>query len=105
MDNFHARWFGRTQPPPPAPEQLWQQNTEFLRNMATSEWGEALADRFKNIPEVEEAEKQFAGVLQSITDPEIRFAVDAAAGRISSAYQVLGFCAGRFSQDSRAQMV
>lgn len=104
MDDFYARWFNRTQPPPLTPEQTWQQNTDFLRNLAKSEWGEALADRFK-IPEVKEAEEYFASVLQRISDPEIRFAVDAAAGRISSAYQVLGFCAGRFSQDSRAQMV
>lgn len=105
MDDFYARWFNRTQPPPLTPEQAWQQNTDFLRNLAKSEWADELVDRFKNISEVAEAEKHFASVLQSISDPEIRFAVDAAAGRISSAYQILGFCAGRFSQDSRAQMI
>ena len=57
--------------------------------------GEELAERF-DVPEVTEAEEHFKSVLQTITDPELRHAVDAAAGRISRAYQILGFCAGRF---------
>ena len=104
MDDFYARWFTHTQPPPPTPEQAWQQNTDFLRSIAKGDWAEELAERF-DVPEVTEAEEHFKSVLQTITDPELRHAVDAAAGRISRAYQSLGFCAGRFSQDSRAQFI
>ena len=104
MDDFYARWFTHTQPPPPTPEQAWQQNTDFLRSIAKGDWAEELAERF-DVPEVTEAEEHFKSVLQTITDPELRHAVDAAAVRISRAYQILGFCAGRFSQDSRAQFI
>ena len=76
----------------------------ILRSIAKGDWAEQLAERF-DVPEVTEAEEHFKSVLQTITDPELRHAVDAAAGRISRAYQILGFCAGRFSQDSRAQFI
>lgn len=104
MDDFYSRWFNRSQPTPPTPEQLWQQNTDFLRAMAAGDWATQLAERF-DVPEVTEAEEQFKNALQTISDPDIRNAVDEAAGKISRAYQILGFCAGRFSQDSRAQFV
>ena len=72
-DNFYAQWFSRTQP------------------------------RRLNIPEVTEAEKIFKAALQEITDPELRNKIDMAAGKISYAYEILGFCAGHFSQDSRSR--
>lgn len=101
-DNFYARWFSRTQPKPPTPEELWQRETSFLRNLAVSPFADKLIQRFE-VPEVEEAEAAFKAAIQKIADPEIRNAIDMAAGKISSAYQILGFCAGRFSTDSRAQ--
>lgn len=103
MDDFYARWFTHTQPPPPTPEQAWQQNTDFLRSIAKGDWAEELAERF-DVPEVTEAEELFKKALQEIADPETRNRLDMAAGQISRAYQILGFCAGRFSQDSRARI-
>lgn len=102
-DDFYARWFSRTQPPAPTPQQLWERETAYLRNFATSEMAQQLVERF-DVPEVDEAEEQFKCVLAEVADPETRNAIDMAVGRISRAYQILGFCAGHFSQDSRARI-
>ena len=102
-DDFYARWFSRTQPPAPTPQQLWERETARLRNFATSETAQQLIERF-DVPEVDEAEEQFKRVLAEVADPETRNAIDMAVGRISRAYQILGFCAGHFSQDSRARI-
>lgn len=102
-DNFYARWFSRTQPPPPTPEQLWERETAHLRNLATSPMAEELVERF-DVPEVEEAEQLFKSLLGEVKDPETRNKLDMAAGQISRAYQILGFCVGHFSQDSRAHI-
>ena len=101
--NFYADWFSRTQPPRLTPEQIWERETAQLRNFATSETAQQLIERF-DVPEVEEAEEQFKRALQDIADPETRNKLDMAAGMISRAYQILGFCAGHFSQDSRARI-
>jgi hypothetical protein len=101
MSNFYADWFARTQPKPLTPQQAWERETRQLRNLATSPMAEELVERF-DVPEVEEAEAQFRAALQAVSDPEARDKLDTAAGMISRAYQILGFCAGRFSQDSRA---
>ena len=101
-DNFYAKWFSRTQPRQLTPEELWERDTAQLRSMATSEFGEFCKERF-NIPEVTEAEKIFKAALQEITDPELRNKIDMAAGKISYAYEILGFCAEHFSQDSRSR--
>lgn len=100
--NFYGEWFARTQPRRPTPEELWQRDTDQLRSMATSEFGEYCKNKF-NVPEVEEAEAVFKEALQEITDPELRNKIDMAAGKISYAYEILGFCAGHFSQDSRSR--
>lgn len=100
--NFYGEWFTRTQPRRPTPEELWQRDTDQLRSMATSEFGEYCKNKF-NVPEVEEAEAFFKEALQEITDPELRNKIDMAAGKISYAYEILGFCAGHFSQDSRSR--
>lgn len=99
--NFYAGYFGRTQQKPLSPEELWERDTQQLRSMATSEFGEYCKNRFK-VPEVEEAEKAFKDALQEIDDPELRNKIDMAAGKISYAYEILGFCAGHYSQDSRS---
>ena len=72
--------------------------------MATSEFGEFCKESF-NIPisRRSEAEGAFKAALQEITDPELRNKIDMAAGKISYAYEILGFCAGHFSQDSRSR--
>lgn len=101
-DNFYAKYFSRTQPKPLTPEELWERDTAQLRRMATSEFGEYCKNRF-DVPEVEEAEAVFKEILQEITDPELRNKIDMAAGKISYAYEILGFCAGHFSQDSRSR--
>lgn len=100
-DNFYAEWFNRTQPPRPTQEEIWERNTQQLRRTATSEFGEYCKSRFK-VPEVDEAEAALKAVLQEISDPELRNRVDMAAGKISYAYEILGFCARHFSQDSRS---
>lgn len=100
--NFYADYFGRTKPRRKTPEEQWQDETDYLRNFATSEFGEAFANRF-DVPEVKEAELTFKNVLEQISDPELRNEIDMAAGKISRAYQILGFCAGHFSQDSRSR--
>ena len=50
-----------------------------------------------------EAEQAFKAALAEVSDPETRNLIDMAVGKISRAYQILGFCAGHFSQDSRAR--
>lgn len=101
-DDFYARWFSRTQPKPLTPAELWQRHTNYLRNLATSPLADELVQKF-NVPEVEAAEEAFKAAAQKITDPELRNAIDMAAGKLTSAYQILGFCAGHFSTDSRAR--
>lgn len=99
--NYYAGYFSRTQQKPLSPEELWERDTQQLRSMATSEFGEYCKNHFK-VPEVEEAEKAFKDALQEIDDPELRNKIDMAAGKISYAYEILGFCAGHYSQDSRS---
>lgn len=101
-NNFYADWFSRTQPPQLTPEQMWERETARLRNFATSETAQNLIERF-NVPEVDEAEQAFKAALAEVKDPEARNMIDMAVGKISRAYQILGFCAGHFSQDSRAR--
>lgn len=94
--DFYAQWFNRTQPKKRTPQEMWARETKQLRSLATSPWAEELVERF-DVPEVDEAEEIFKQALQEITDPEARNKLDMAAGKISRAYQILGFCAGRFS--------
>lgn len=100
--NFWREFTSRPIAPPPTPQQQWESHTSYLRNLATSQFGVDLAERF-DVPEVEEAEKAFYAALAKVDDPEVRNAIDLATGKISRAYQILGFCAGHFSQDSRAR--
>lgn len=76
-------------------EEKWERETTQLRALATSQFGEYCKNRF-NVPEVEEA-------LRQISDPELRNTLDMATGKISYAYEILGFCAGHFAQDSRSR--
>ena len=46
-DDFYSRWFSRTQPPAPTPQQLWERETARLRNFATSETAQQLVERFR----------------------------------------------------------
>lgn len=101
-NNFYAGYFSRPKPRRKTPEEMWQDETDYLRSFATSEFGEACVNRF-SIPEVKEAETAFSELLSQIENPELRNEIDMAAGKISRAYQILGFCAGHFSQDSRSR--
>lgn len=83
-------------------EEKWERETTQLCALATSQFGEYCKNRF-NVPEVEEAEKAFKEALQQISDPELRNTLDMATGKISYAYEILGFCAGHFAQDSRSR--
>lgn len=83
-------------------EEKWERETTQLRALATSQFGEYCKNRF-NVPEVEEAEKTFKDSLRQISDPELRNTLDMATGKISYAYEILGFCAGHFAQDSRSR--
>lgn len=101
-NDFYARWFSRMQPKPPTQAELWQRETDYLRNLATSPLAEELVQKF-DVPEVDEAEEAFKSAIKKITDPELRNLIDMAAGKLTNAYQILGFCAGHFSTDSRAR--
>jgi hypothetical protein len=44
------------------------------------------------VPEVDEAAQAFKEALDGVSDPETRNLIDMAVGKISRAYQILGFC-------------
>jgi len=46
------------------------------------------------VPEVKAAENGLSDILKTITDPDIRFAVDTAAGQLARAYEMQGFNLG-----------
>ena len=79
----------------------WQEKADRLYNLADSDFAVRLAEQF-TIPDIAKAEAAFKQVLESISDPELKFAADSAAGRISRAYQMLGFCAGCLAQGAEA---
>lgn len=81
------------------PEKSWEQYTKELCEQASDSM--EIAERF-DVPKVNEAEAAFTQALAAVTDPDVRFALDSAAGRIAYAYQMLGFCAGSFAQSSAA---
>lgn len=99
--NFYEEWFrGKTVRPVTAQE-AWRRKTDQLRSLATSDFAQEIVERFK-VPEVEEAETLLKEAMAEL-DQETRLKIDAAVGKVSLAYQILGFCAGHFSQDSRAR--
>lgn len=73
--------------------EIVKSNKECAYCLADSPYGEEIKSKVRII-ETEEAEKQFYDVLMLITDPELRERVDQAAGRISYAYEKLGFVEG-----------
>lgn len=81
------------------PVDNWEQYSEEMCKLADTQEALDIAERF-TVPKVKEAEEAFKQAIAGITDPDVMFAVDAAAGRIAYAYQMLGFCAGSFSQTS-----
>lgn len=100
--DFYGGWFGRSATiKPPTPEERRRRKMDYLRNLATSPLAEELVERFE-LPEIQEAEDAFKQALAEITDPEARDRLDTAAGRISVAYQLLGFCVGHTAQSSEA---
>lgn len=100
--DFRAKWFGRSATiTPPTPEERRRRKMDYLRNLATSPLAEELVERIE-LPEIQEAEDAFKQALAEITDPEARDRLDTAAGRISAAYQLLGFCVGHTAQSSEA---
>lgn len=100
--DFYGGWFGRSVTiTPPTPEERQRRKMDYLRNLATSPLAEELVERFE-LPEIQEAEDAFEQALAEITDPEARDRLDMAAGRISAAYQLLGFCVGHTAQSSEA---
>ncbi len=100
--DFYREWFSRKPTiTPPTPEQQRQRKTDYLRNLASSPLAQELVERF-NLPEIQEAENAFKQALAEITDPEARNKLDMAAGRISTAYQLLGFCVGHTAQSGDA---
>ena len=104
MNDFYREWFSRPRPDPPTPEQMWERTTRHYVQLAESEWAEAIKQRF-HLPQVEKAEQDFGDLLKYIEDPELRDKIDVAAGQLIRAYEVLGFCSGRFSCDSRAAIL
>ena len=100
--NFHAKWFGRSATiTSPTREERQQRKMDYLRNLASSPLAQELVERI-DLPEIQAAEDAFKQALAEITDPEARDRLDTAAGRISAAYQLLGFCVGHTAQSSEA---
>ena len=100
--DFHARWFSRSATiTPPTPEERRQRKMDYLRSLSSSPFAQELVARI-DLPEIQEAEDAFKQALAEITDPEARDRLDTAAGRISAAYQLLGFCVGHTAQSSEA---
>lgn len=100
--DFYSGWFGRKPTiTPPTPEERQRRKADYLRNLAASPLAQELVERI-DLPEIQEAENAFKQALAEITDPEARNKLDMAAGRISAAYQLLGFCVGHTSQSSEA---
>ncbi len=100
--NFYRDWFGRKATITPlTPEERQQRRLDYLRNLASSPLAEELVERFE-LPEIQEAENAFKQAIMEIADPEARNRVDMAAGKISLAYQLLGFCVGHTTQSSEA---
>lgn len=93
---------GRRRPDPLNPRDHWRDYENNVKSIATSEYGQKLVELFE-VPEAEEAEIIFAKALRRVSDKETRAAIDDAAGKLAEAYQILGFCAGHFSTDSRAK--
>ena len=91
----------RTPTRPRSAAERWQQKADYFYTLADSEFTAQLAEKF-TIPDIQQAEAAFKETLDRISDPELRFEIDSAAGRISRAYQMLGFCAGCLSQETGA---
>lgn len=92
--NFYRDWFNRKATiTPPTRMQCQQRRMDYLRNLAFSPLAQELVERIQ-LSEITEAENAFKQALMEINDPEARNKLDTAAGRISSAYQLLGFCVG-----------
>lgn len=100
--NFYSNWFSRkTTITPPSPEERQRRKMDYLRNLASSPLAEELVERFE-LPEIQEAEDAFKQALMEIEDQETRDRIDMAAGKISLAYQLLGFCVGHTAHSSEA---
>ena len=91
----------RTPTRPRSAAERWQQKADYFYTLADSEFAAQLAEKF-TIPDIQQAEAAFKETLDRISDQELRFEIDSAAGRISRAYQMLGFCAGCLSQETGA---
>lgn len=100
--DFYKDWFSRERTiTPPTAKERWARQMNYMRNLAESPLAQELIDKM-DVPEVTEAEDAFKAALLQVADPELRNAIDMAAGKISRAYQLLGFCAGHYSQTSEA---
>lgn len=103
--DFYKDWFSRERTiTPPTPKERWAREMNYMRNLAESPFAQKLVDKM-DVPEITEAEDAFKAALLQVDDPELRNAIDMAAGRISRAYQILGFCVGHYSQTSGARAI
>lgn len=101
--NFYRKWFSRTTTiTPPTAKERWARKMSRMRDFAESPFAQQLTEKI-DVPEITEAEDAFKALLERIADPELRNAIDMAAGKISRAYQLLGFCVGYCSQTSEAR--
>lgn len=66
--------------------------TEALA-LADSPYAEKIKNRL-NVSSVDKAESEFSEVIKLISDADLRERIDAAVGRISFAYEKLGFVQG-----------
>lgn len=103
--DFYKDWFSRkgTITPPTAKER-WERQMGYMRDLAESPLARELVEKM-DVPEITEAEGAFKAALMRVADPELRNAIDLAAGEISRAYQLLGFCIRHYSQSSEAHAI
>lgn len=103
--NFYKDWFSRkTTIARPTQEERWAQQMGYMRDLAESPFARELVEKM-DVPEIGDAESDFKAALMQVEDPELRNAIDMAAGKISRAYQMLGFCVGHYSQSSEARAI
>lgn len=79
--------------------QVVQSNFEMACTLSGSPHAEEVKKRV-TIKETDTAEQEFSELLKQITDLELRGRIDSAVGKISYAYEKLGFVEGFIAEKS-----
>lgn len=79
-------------------------NYKYAYCLADSPHGEDVKKQV-SITDTSEVEEQFSELLKLVSDPDLRERLDTAAGRISYAYEKLGFVEGFIAERSLACLI